>query len=176
LHAAPPLLLKDADGDVATTLAQRAWQPLGAADAWLWGRDDAALRVDCCMVARVDDWMRVADLLLAQGTSSGTRLASPDWIRRLLARDASGHAHPAWLAAQSPWQGDEPPAEHDAYWFDLASDLRIWIAPRRGVQVLVWGAGGAARDTLIPNIILRGLADQAPSIGGSTLDELVPGH
>jgi hypothetical protein len=128
------------------------------------------------MVARVDDWMRLADLLLAQGTWSGTRLASPDWIRRLLARDASGHAHPAWLAAQSPWQGDEPPVERDVYWFDLASDLRIWVAPRRGVQVLVWGPASAARDTLIPNIILRGLADQAPSIDGSTLDELVPGH
>lgn len=174
LRAAPPLLPQDADGDVATTLAQRVWQPLGAADAWLWGRDDAALRVDCCMVARLDDWMRLADLLLAQGTWAGTRLASPDWIRHLLARDASGHAHPVWLAMQAPWQGDEPPVERDAYWFDLASDLRIWIAPRRGVQVLVWGGG--ARDTLIPNIILRGLADQAPAIGGSTLDELVPGH
>jgi hypothetical protein len=66
--------------------------------------------------------------------------------------------------------------ERDVYWFDLASDLRIWVAPRRGVQVLVWGPASAARDTLIPNIILRGLADQAPSIDGSTLDELVPGH
>ena len=39
----------------------------GAGDAWLWGRDDQALRVDCCMVARLDDWMRLGDLLLGAG-------------------------------------------------------------------------------------------------------------
>ena len=178
LHAAPPLLLQDADGDVANTISQRVWQPLGAADAWLWGRDDGALRVDCCMVARVDDWMRLADLLLNQGTYEGARIASPDWMRRLLAVDTDRHAHPVWLAAQAPWVGDEPPAERDVYWFDLGRDLRIWLAPRRGVAVLVWAGRDAtrARDTLIPNIILRGLNDQAPPISGGGINDLVPGH
>jgi hypothetical protein len=32
-----------------------------------------------------------------------------------------------------------------------------------------------ARDTLLPNIILRGLQDQLPS-GGTDLNDLVPGH
>jgi hypothetical protein len=176
LHPAPALLLQDADGDVAQTLSQRVWLPLRAADAWLWGRDDQALRVDCCMVARLDDWMRLGDLLLGNGSYEGERIASPDWIRRLLARDASGRAHPAWLAEQNPWTGDEPPVERDVFWFDLGKDVRMWLAPRRGLQVLVWSAHGRARDTLIPNIILRGLNDQAPSIGGDNLQDLVPGH
>lgn len=178
LHAAPPLLLRDADGDVANTLSQRVWKPLGAADAWLWGRDDAALRVDCCMVAQVDDWMRLGDLLLKLGSYEGERIASPDWIRRLLAVDAQSHAHPLWLADQAPWVGDEPPAERDVYWFDLGRDLRLWLAPRRGLSVLVWAGRGRtrARDTLIPNIVLRGLNDQAPPIGGGGVNDLVPGH
>ncbi len=175
LRPAPPLLLQDADGDVANTLAQRVWLPLHAGPAYLWGRDDKALRVDCCMVARIDDWMRLGDLLLAQGTYEGERLASPDWLRKLLPRDAEGRAQPVWLARQVPWQGAEPPAERDVYWFDLGEDLRLWLAPRRGLAVLVWADGGRARDT-IPNIILRGLNDQAPPIGGTGLNELVPGH
>jgi hypothetical protein len=176
LHPAPALLLQDADGDVARTLSQRVWLPLRAADAWLWGRDDQAVRVDCCMVARLDDWMRLGDLLLGAGSYEGERIASPDWIRLLLAHDAQGVVHPAWLAARQPWSGDEPPVERDAYWFDLGRDARMWLAPRRGLQILVWAPGGKARDTLIPNIILRGLNDQAPAISGGGVQDLVPGH
>jgi len=176
LHPAPPLLLQDADGDVATTLSQRVWVPLRAGDAWLWGRDDAAVRVDCCMVAQLDDWMRLGDLLLGLGTYEGEHIASPDWMRALLALDAAQRAHPLWLAAQTSWTGDEPPAARDVYWFDLGNDLRLWLAPRRGLQIVVWAGGGQARDTLIPNIILRGLNDQAPPIGGGNLQDLVPGH
>lgn len=176
LRPAPPMLLQDADGDVAHTLAQRVWLPLHAAPASLWGRDDTALRVDCCMVAQLDDWTRLGDLLLGQGRYEGERLASPDWIRHLLAADAEGKVHPAWLEQQQSWRGDEPPAARDTYWFDLGNDLRIWLAPRRGIAVLVWAGGGAARDTLIPNIILRGLNDQAPAIEGGGLNDMVPGH
>lgn len=176
LHPAPPLLLQDADGDVARTLSQRVWLPLRAADAWLWGRDDQALRVDCCLVAQLDDWMRLGDLLLGMGSYEGERIASPDWIRLLLARDSAARVHPAWLAAQRSWSGDEPPVERDVFWFDLGTDLRMWLAPRRGLQILVWSHGDRARDTLIPNIILRGLNDQAPSIGNGDLQDLVPGH
>ncbi len=176
LRPAPPLLLQDADGDVPTTLSQRVWLPLRAAPASLWGRDDKALRVDCCLVARLDDWMRLGDLLLGQGSYEGERIASPDWMRQLLPVDANGRAQPAWLAQQAPWQGDEPPVARDAYWFDLGTDLRLWLVPRRGLAVLVWAQRSGARDTLIPNIILRGLNDQAPPVGGSGLNELVPGH
>jgi hypothetical protein len=176
LRAAPPLLLQDAEGDVANTLSQRVWKPLHADDAWLWGRDDNALRVDCCMVAPVTDWIRLGDLLLGQGTYQGERIVSPDWIRHLLAMDADGHAHPVWLGEQRPWIGDEPPHARDTLWFDLGHDMRLWLVPRRGIAMLVWGRGEKARDTLIPNIILRGLTDQAPAVTGGALNELVPGH
>ena len=48
-----------------------------------------------------------------------------------------------WLAAQAPWTGDEPPVERDVYWFDLGKDVRMWLAPRRGLQILVWAGDGA---------------------------------
>jgi hypothetical protein len=171
----PAFLQQDVEGSLTNTISLRVWQPLGAGDAWLWGRDDSALRLDCCVVARLDDWMRVGDLFLQQGTWQGARIVSPDWMRHLLAADAEGVRHPIWLREQQPWTGDEPPATRDAYWFDLGSDVRLWIFPRRGLTVLRWGREPG--DTTIPNIILRGLTDQAPGIsGGDSLNDMVPGH
>jgi hypothetical protein len=173
----PAALLQDLEGTIANTISARVWLPLGAADAALWGRDDSLLRVDCCVVARLEDWMRVADLFLQQGNYQGQRIVSPDWIRALLAADSSGQRHPVWLDEQKPWSGDEPPAARDVYWFDLGSSIRLWLVPRRGLSMLYWGRSGEARDTLVPNIILRGLLDQSPAVSGAgELNDLVPGH
>ncbi len=173
----PAVLLQDLDGSIANTISARLWLPLGAADAALWGVDDSQLRLDCCVVARLADWMRLADLFLQQGNYQGNRVVSPDWIRQLLAADSAGQRHPVWLRKQLPWAGDEPPAARDVYWFDLGTDLRLWLVPRRDLAVLYWAGKGDARDTLVPNIILRGLLDQAPAVSGSTeLNDLVPGH
>jgi len=175
LGAPPAMLLQDAEASVAETLSQRVWQPLHASDAWLWGRDDTALRVDCCMVAKLDDWMRVGDVLLGQGSLHGERIVSPDWIRRVLEAGPDGQRRAVWLGGERTWTGDEPPAARDALWFDLGRDLRLWLVPRRGLAIMVWA--DAATDTTLPNIILRGLLDQAPPVSGADrLDELVPGH
>jgi hypothetical protein len=177
LSPPPAVLTQDLDGSIANTISMRLWLPLGAADAALWGESDSRLHLGCCVVAGLADWMRVADLLLQQGSYQGQRIVSPDWIRQLLAADTQGQRHPVWLGEQRPWTGDEPPATRDIYWFDLGSDARLWLAPRRGLAVLYWAGSGDARDTLIPNIILRGLLDQAPAVGGaSELNDLVPGH
>ncbi len=90
LAAPPALLMQELDGSIAETISGRVWLPLQAADAWLWGIDDARLRLDCCVVARMEDWMRVGDLLLQQGNYQGERIVSPDWIRQLLGRGCTG--------------------------------------------------------------------------------------
>ena len=176
LAAPPALLVQDMDGDLATTISHRVWLPLGAGNAWLWGTGDSLLRLDCCAVARLEDWMRLGDLLLMQGNYHGERIVSPDWVRYLLAADAQGQRHPVWLGEQQAWTGDEPPAAREVFWFDLGNDLRLWLVPRRGLAVLNWAGAGDPRDTLIPNIILRGLLDQAPAAGGAELNDMVPGH
>ena len=51
---------------------------------------------------------------------------------------------------------------------------RLWLAPRRNIAILVWADDDTAHDTLLPNIILRGLNDVSPAIGG--IEDLVPGH
>jgi hypothetical protein len=153
----------DADPHDATATAalvsERVWLPLHAADAAL-----AYVGQVPQLRARLDDWMRVGDLLLGQGTYHGERIVAVDAVRQL-----------AMALLPAPWQGDEPLLARDALWFDLEPGLRLWLAPRRGLAVLAW-AGEASRDTRIPNIILRGLNDQAPTIGDGGLEDIVPGH
>ena len=116
------------------------------------------------MRAELDDWMRAGDLLLGQGAYRGERIVAADATRQLLA------AH-----APAPSLGDEPLLARDGTAFDLAPDVRLWLAPRRGLAILVWGTPEQARDTLLPNLILRGLNDVAPAIGGD-ISDIVPGH
>jgi hypothetical protein len=54
----------------------------------------------------------------------------------------------------------------------------MWLVPRRALSVLVWADSAAqARDTELPNLLIRGLIDQAPAIDApSALDQIVPGH
>jgi hypothetical protein len=177
LAPAPQFLTEDADGDLAKLLSQRVWMPLQAADAWVWGKNNDAIRLDCCVVAQLEDWVRLGELLADQGSYLGTRIIAADWMRSLLASDASGRWHPAWLNKQRDWVGAEPPAARDVQWFDLGANVRLWLVPRRKLAVLHWSEGGGAPDTELLNLILRGLTDQLPSAAGAaTLDKLVPGH
>ena len=178
LSAPPALLTKDLDGSLANTLSLRVWQPLGAGDAFLWGMDDNQVRLDCCVAARLDDWMRVGDLLLRQGEYAGSRIVSVDWMRRVMVADAGGTNHPVWVSPV-PWTGDEPPAARETFWFDLGPDVRLWLLPRRGLSILYWARsrGADSRDTTIPNVVMRGLVEQSVAPGATTnISEIVPGH
>ncbi len=173
----PDFLMQDLEGSLANTLSLRVWQPLGAGDAFLWGADPH-VRLDCCVAARLDDWMRVGDLLLRQGEYEGSRIVSVDWMRRVLPADANGTSHPIWIATPGSLTGDEPPAAHETFWFDLGPRVRLWLLPRRGLSILVWAAGAAAaHDPVIPNLLIRGLVEQSVAPGAtSNISDIVPGH
>lgn len=147
---------------VAALVSERLWLPLRGADAWFSG-SDGNLR-QCCIRAALDDWMRVGDLLLGAGAYRGERIVSADAARQLLATHVP-----------SPSLGDEPLLAREGIAFDLAPEIRLWLAPRRSLSILVWGSPDQARNTLLPNLILRGLNDPAPAIGGD-IGDMVPGH
>ncbi|MDQ2640149.1 MAG: hypothetical protein M3Y79_06185 [Pseudomonadota bacterium] len=160
--ALPEPELPPGDEAVAALVSERIWLPLRAGDAWLSGGAGAPRQ--CCIRAQLDDWVRAGDLLLGQGAYRGERIVSADAVRQL-------------LAAHSPAasQGDEPLLARDGTAFDLTAGVRLWLAPRRGLAILVWGKPAQARNTLLPNLILRGLNDAAPAIGGG-ISDIVPGH
>lgn len=147
---------------VAALVSERLWLPLRAGDAWFVAGEQGARQ--CCIRAPLDDWMRVGDLLLGQGAYRGERIISADAVRQLLATHSP-----------APSSGDEPLLARDGTAFDLAPGMRLWLAPRRSLAILVWGSADQARNTLLPNLILRGLNDPAPAIGGG-IGDIVPGH
>lgn len=157
----PELARSEDPAVLAGLLSDRLWLPLRAGEASLSCGAGAA--DDCRIAARLDDWMRVGDLLLANGAYLGERFVSADVVRAVLAR------------RQLQAQGDEPFLARDGMAFDLREGVRLWLAPRRQLAMLVWTGDDTARDTLIPNIILRGLGDAAPAIGGG-ISDIVPGH
>ncbi len=147
---------------IARHVSERIWLPLRAADAWLVDAGQAGPG-QCCIEAQLDDWLRVADLVNGLGAYQGERVVAPDAVRGLLE------------GLQLQWAGDESFLARDGIAFDLADGARLWLAPRRGLTMLVWADGVQAHDTLLPNILMRGLNDAAPSIGGD-ISDLVPGH
>lgn len=156
---------EDAAADAVTRarhVSERIWLPLRAADAWLVDARQAAAG-QCCIEAQLDDWLRVADLVNGMGAYHGERVVAPDAVRGLLD------------GLQLQWSGDEPFLARDGIAFDLTDGARVWLAPRRGLTMLVWADGAQAHDTLLPNILMRGLNDAAPAISGD-ISDLVPGH
>jgi hypothetical protein len=169
------LLAKPTDG-IAKFMSLRVWQRLNASDAWLWGTD-VAPRLDCCVVARVDDWLRLAEVILHDGKADGDPIASPEWMHRLLIRDVHANLHPIWLAAAPISTGDEPPAAREVMVLDLGPYARLWLVPRRQLLIFYWAHANSvtATDTTVANTLIRGLLDQAPPTQ-SDLHDLVPGH
>lgn len=178
LRGAPLAMELPAPGSPAALIADRVWRKLGAADAALGGSDP--LRpAECCFIAQIDDWMRVADLLLQEGRYAGELVVAPEWIRELLPGGVGTPRVLPWRAADSRWVGDEPPAANQTTWMDLEPDLRLWLLPQRGLAVLHWARAGSgqARDTALPNIVIRGIVDPAPvPEAGTPLQQVVPGH
>jgi hypothetical protein len=165
---------------VVEFISQHVWQPLHAADAAFWGISGKSARMDCCMVARIEDWLRLGDVLLHQGSFEGERIASPGWVRRLVGADGHGRFAPVWIAAQRNFTGDEPPAARETLWVDLGPYARLWLVPQRQLSIFVKVNANnttPASDTLIPNILIRGMVDQASLTNGpAALEDLVPGH
>jgi hypothetical protein len=153
-----------ADAQLAAQLIhERIWLPLRAGEARLLLRTSDVPR-RCCVLAQADDWMRFGDMLVGLGALRGERIVDADAARAVLAHERA-----------ATWRGDEPLASRDATWFDLGSEARLWLVPQRRLAVLVSADAEVAADTLIPNIILRGLDDQAPPLGGG-IGDIVPGH
>ena len=166
------------DEPLPQLMSERLWRPLGAQDAALWGRDGQHLRVDCCVMARPADWVRLGDLLLQQGQFEGERIVSAEWIRQLLAAPSQGEPLRLRWLSEARYSGAEPPAARDAFGVDLADGARLWLVPQRQLVILHWaGNDDAARDTTLPNIVIRGIVDMPVTPAADTpIGDLVPAH
>jgi CubicO group peptidase (beta-lactamase class C family) len=134
-------------------LSRNVWQPLNAGQA-SWSEAELS--------ARAVDWLRVAELLLHDGRFEGTQVVPSGW---------GAHVQ---LLRTAP--GAEPFADKEAGYLRGRGATRLWLFPRFDLAVLsVSDAAHSADETRLPNMIVRALRER-PGVGGTSLNDLVPGH
>ncbi|MCC7463080.1 MAG: hypothetical protein IT480_11535 [Gammaproteobacteria bacterium] len=160
-------------------LARAVWQPINAADAAIeLPAPGARAPADCCLVARVSDWLRIAGLLLDGGRFQGTQVASPEWVQRIAAAGDARRERGwgVWLAASA--RGAEPFAADGVFYLKGPGRWRLWMAPTLSVAVLFAADGAEAGwdETRLPNRVFRAIIPRATPATDPALGDLVPGH
>jgi len=180
----------DARADYAVYLSRTIWQPVNAAPArLLWSSDGAggapALHPGCCFEARISDWLRVAALLLDDGSFEGTQVLPKGWAEQLTRANPTdpGRGAAVWLASSA--SGSEPFAIDGVSFLRGRGRTHLWMVPRLDLAIVLIGApapggavaSGAVREdeTRMPNAIIRALG-VLPGAGGARLGDVVPGH
>jgi hypothetical protein len=136
-------------------LSRHIWQPLQAAPAY-WTSSGVS--------ARCADWLRVGELLMHDGRFEGTQVVQPGWIAR----------HTTQLFGP----GADSTGGNGSLTLHGPGATRLWLAPRLDVAILRVAAApppGVAVDETLARTIINTLRDR-PATGGSSLNDLVPGH
>lgn len=177
------LLLERATGErYADYLSAALWRRLGAADAWLWlDHAGGSAHADCCMFARQGDWIRVAQLLVRDGTYRGQQLMRPGWVSLMRAPAKSDADFGSFVrVAARPAAGSEPYAATDVFAVEGRGGNRMWLVPSLQLAIVCTGDArgrGASWDEVrIPNLIVRAARDYVPPASAAGVSALVPGH
>jgi hypothetical protein len=171
-----------------TYLSRKVWSPINAAPAWIeLPASGAATPADCCLHARVLDWMRVAGLLVGDGRFEGKQVLPAGWTQRM-ARPLSPDAVRGFGLQLTPAaHGAEPFATPGVLFLRGPDHWRLWLVPTLKLAVLFGtvpaiAASGATRaddwdETRLANLVIRAVSDRPPQPGDLTdLQRLVPGH
>ena len=177
------LALERATGErYAAYLSQALWRRLGASDAWLYlDRPGGAAHADCCLLARQGDWMRVAELMVADGNYRGSEVIRPDWVKALRAptpadRDFGSYVYLSAAAAGAR----EPYVAPDTFAVNNDGGHRLWLVPSLQLAILCTARGprpAGFDDARIPNLVVSGVRDFVPPAARpGDISAIVPGH
>ena len=160
-------------------LSRNIWQPLNAAGAqFLLTSPGATLNAACCFAARSSDWLRVAELLIADGRFEGTQVLPAGWAQRVLKPAAQDprRAFGVWLAAAA--NGAEPFVAHEVCFLRGVGRSRLYLALPLDIAILLLDTRAATDgidETRLPNMVFRALRAGATA-DRQKIGELVPGH
>lgn len=166
----------------AQLLSRRLWSRLNAARAWIQlPAVGAEVPADCCVHARLQDWLRVGALLTDQGRFEGTQIVSPNWVDHVMTQGLGVERAGSVRGMASFVAPDVIVLRGPGRW-------RMWLSPSLHLTVLfgsaaapVAASGTAARDnwdeTRLPNLVIEAVTDRSSTHGGeSLLQQLVPNH
>ena len=177
------LVLERATGErYADYLSAALWRRLGAADAWLWlDHAGGTAHADCCMFARQGDWIRVAQLLVRDGSYRGQQLMRPGWVSLMRTPAQSDADFGSFVrVAAGPAPGSEPYAARECSWWRDAAAIACGSCPRCSwpscARARRAGATLAGMRCALPNLIVRAARDYLPPAPPGGVAALVPGH
>lgn len=173
------ILASESDMAYQDYLSTRLWRPLNAADAsYSLARPGAAVVTGCCLTARIVDWLRVAEVLLADGSFEGEAVLPQGWVTRMR-QPLLDNAHRGlgvYLASAAV--GAEPLIDGETFFLRGGGRWRLWMVPSLHLAVLHAGPGSSDNwdETELPNALIRAVLDRSARNTGNTLQQLVPGH
>jgi hypothetical protein len=122
---------------------------------------------DCCLRARLGDWMRVAELLANGGVFEGNLLTPPHYMDLMLKP-----AHKDGIRGYYT-RVDGSFAAHDVAWLEGSNDQRLWVVPSLRLSILRIGGLPSGKDwdeAMIPDSIIRSTSGWHPASVGEGID------
>lgn len=162
-------------------LSLHLWRRLNAAAAWIaLPAAGASAPADCCFHARVQDWLRVAMVLLDDGNFEGKAVVPAGWVERMRRPTSADGSAGFGVELAAAAHGAEPFAAEDLLFLRGPGRWRLWVVPTLRLALL-FGSRSAASpgwdETRLPNLVIRALSERPAQHGvGSQLQQLVPGH
>jgi hypothetical protein len=164
----------------ALYLSQKVWSRLNAASAWIERPSAAAAApADCCLHARVLDWMRLASLLADNGRFEGKQVIPAGWVQRMQRPLSADAVRGFGIELAAAAHGAEAFAAPQVFFLRGPQRWRLWLCAPLKLAVLFGAAAPAANwdETRLPNLVLRAVSDRPSEPGDATeLQRLVPGH
>jgi hypothetical protein len=170
-------------------LSLHLWRRLNAAAAWIaLPAAGAPAPADCCFHARINDWLRVAAVLLDDGHFEGKAVVPAGWVERMQRPVSASGSEGFGIELASAAHGTEPFAADEVFFVRGPGRWRLWLMPTLKLAVLFGARSGGESssgdseaaswdETRLPNLVIRALSEptQQRSVG-SQLQQLVPGH
>jgi CubicO group peptidase (beta-lactamase class C family) len=172
------IILQRATGSrYADYLSKTLLQPIGAGDGKVWLDHPGGMAHSfCCLQLLPEDWLRIGLLIKDMGKANGHQVIPQSWISAMIAPSPQNpnYGLHVWLAsphlAERRYNNRSPfkiPARdaflaEDMVYFDGWGAQRVYIS--RAADLVIVRIGDVAPnwdDSLLPNIILRGLARDA---------------
>jgi CubicO group peptidase (beta-lactamase class C family) len=165
----------------ADFVSERLWKPLGAKDATLWlDRPGGTPRAFSYFVARPRDWLRLGVMIAQRGQLGDREILPAAWIDAMTTPSPTNpnYGFQAWLG--SPAGGKRfynrntpvgvrhsaPYLAADVVFFDGGGGHRVYVVPSRRLVIVRTGAVNRPDwdDAILPNSVLKGLADPQPEV------------
>jgi hypothetical protein len=170
-------------------LSRQLWGRVNAAGAWIALPASAApAPADCCLHARVLDWLRIAGLLVNDGRFEGKQIVPPGWVQRMASPLSLDSVRGLGVELAASAHGAEPFAANGVFFVRGPGRWRLWLLPQLKLAILFGAQSPPASappaearamwdETRLPNLVLRAVSDRSLQRGDATdLQGLVPGH